>query len=255
MNNLLKTLALPSLLFASQLVSASVVLLEDNRATLEKPISPAGALITYKPATPFSTWQSNVLIADPWAPYTVQMQNSQITGSIMKGWGTGFSTEPTMAELPRDFSAYNSVFDVKFSVQQTQIMTLSFALSASPFGYPPDVYASSSLSLQGPAGFDNFSAVVSTSLYPFGEEDNDYYVWGESLAKNNLVFTLTPGEYRLSSFTNIDSWTTSGGSWSLDAQFVNDVPLPASGWMLLSSLGSLAALRHTRRNRGKNHTA
>jgi hypothetical protein len=63
------------------------------------------------------------------------------------------------------------------------------------------------------------------------------------------VLNLAPGEYRLGFATHTSWYESNWATWNFNAQFVNDVPLPASGWMLLSSIGSLAAVQRLRRHR------
>lgn len=147
----------------------------------------------------------------------------------MQGQGRGFTNAPSTMELPRDWGVYNSVFDVRFSVQQTQVMTLNYALSTSNFGYYLLPDSTASVWLEGPAGFSGYSASLSTNpdrviCWPGSPEGcEERQVWGESLEKSNLVFILAPGEYRfiISSWVD-DPWVHSGSTWSFDATFANE---------------------------------
>jgi hypothetical protein len=218
-NNILKAIALPALLIASQFASASVVLLQDNRWVTGQ-----------SPATPFSHWVN-------------ELQDSQVSTTLMQGSGSGYSHYSTFESM--EFSA-SSTFNVRFRADQQQVLTLSATLTTTDCG---NCSASSGFSLTGPAAFDSVTGLAQES-HSSAAGDVTYY-GSPSLAVSQLI-DLAPGEYVLwfwtSNYHAADLHASS--SWSFQAQFANTVvPLPATGWMLLSALGSLGAAPRLRQRR------
>lgn len=216
-------------LLATQLASASVVLLEDNRA-IESWLLPS--LIT--PTSPFSH-------------FAVPQQSSYVTPSGMIGSGTG-STHLEGRMVPENVFK-RSIFSVTFEVEEAQPLQLDATLKANS----QNCYGCSSVSfsLTGPNGFTALTGLAQDS--PSAAQTGVTYTGSPNVSFSTLI-DLTPGIYTL--FFGTDDYVQDGypfdsssSSWSFEAKFPNEVPLPATGWMLLSALGSLGAARKLRQRK------
>lgn len=252
----LKSLLVPALL-CSQLASASVVLLSDDRSVTHYnslSVAPYYSLVNTKPTTPF-------------ADFNTAGQTSQVSSTQIGGNGKSFidSYHPTICsnyETGCDSDeSRTSVFQIKFRVDEAQIMdfTATLGVTTSPTLYPPSDPTFSEFLLTGPDGFKRGWAVVAR---PDRYSALSYYVDPADIiaiaqyntnASANIAgsIALLPGEYTLHVAGMLESGSTGDtASYSFQASFPAEVPVPAAGWLLLSALGSIGtAHRLGRRNR------
>jgi hypothetical protein len=140
-------------------------------------------------------------------------------------------------------------FNWSGGVSASWVQTFSFTLTGSAILKVTDAFISGDM-------FDifNFGVLLgSTSAVPAGlglSIVDDYDAAFADGDWSSASFTLGPGSYEITGTVAqiATGFSSGGGALRLDTTVPSPVPIPAAGWMLVTALGGIAALRRRRKS-------